>query len=529
MTQNKAVLSLKVEDETYKIKFRTGQTIRQIIDATRFRIYTGCRGNGACGQCQVRILNGEVNAPTISETTGLLKQQLNSGIRLACQAIPLGDVVIECTHRICETEIRYIAEADYSKETVEILNSFNWAGQEPVSKYGLAVDLGTSNIRVSLWDLGKRKRITGRIGSNKQGEFGSDILRRIRAACEDEKNVQVMSRLVREFLGEVIEDIEKKEFINKKEIGKVTVVGNTAMLTLLTGQNYQLMLNPENWEKEIACEFVDQALWSAELGIANEAEIEVIQPLYGFVGSDLLASVLMAQMVTDDRISLLVDFGTNSEIALWDKKCLWVTSASGGPAFEGYGIRFGMPASPGAVCQVDSLDQQEAFQVVDGRTAVGLCGSAVVDMIALGLEAGVVSEKGKLNVSDGRLSMTDDIFLDERDIDVFQRAKSAVGSGISCLLDQAHVKEIERLIIAGSFGRYLNEEHARAVGLIPGAKKVEIYGNAALQGCELMLLSPQLKDFVNKIRNGIKIINLSNYSEFDEVFINNLFLKKMEG
>ncbi|PKM75491.1 MAG: hypothetical protein CVU92_01070 [Firmicutes bacterium HGW-Firmicutes-17] len=298
------------------------------------------------------------------------------------------------------------------------------------------------------------------------------------------------------------------------------------------------MLNPECWEKEIDCQPEDSQNWGELWKISPEATIEVVQPLAGFVGSDLIAGILATQIIDQLDVTLLIDFGTNTEIALWDTKKLWVTSAAGGPAFEGGGISCGMHAKSGAIFKIDwTADQPDYhFEVIGTAEPRGICGSGMVDAIAYLVEQEKLNSNGRFQsqvTTEGSfiLDETHKISINNHDIDVFQRAKAAVATGIDCLLDNAgmNIANIKKIIVCGAFGISLNIENARKIGLLPeiATQNVILAGNTALAGCEMLLLNGNDKDLVETIKSKAELINLSNYSDFYDVFLKNLFLKPM--
>ena len=203
--------------------------------------------------------------------------------------------------------------------------------------------------------------------------------------------------------------------------------------------------------------------------------MEVIPPCAGFVGSDLLAGVL-ATRLTDQPGGLLIDFGTNSEMALWDGDTLWVTSAAGGPAFESSQVQCGMPAEPGAIYRVDRQpDSGELqFQVIGGGEAKGICGSGLVDLIACLRGSGDLTRTGRFapqGLKDGFVvrQSSPTLRLSHVDVDMFQRAKAAIGVGIKTLLARARMDaaELSRVCVCGVFGQHMNAGNAQAIGLLP--------------------------------------------------------------
>jgi len=361
---------------------------------------------------------------------------------------------------------------------------------------------------------------------------------RLSYAIESEENAHKIIDSVRKAIGEALLKTTVGEGIDILQIVKMVFVGNSAMLSLFSGKNYDLLVKPSSWMKYIECRPDDTSSLIDLWNICPNAVIDVIQPLAGFVGSDLLAGLLTVGANDDQSKYLFVDFGTNSEIALWNGDRLWTTSASGGPAFEGTGISCGMPAEPGAIFHVD-LNETEKPQlsVIPGKEASGICGSGMVDLIADLIKISVLNKfgsfisafdpKGFLIKTEGR-----DLYLTKRDIDIFQRAKSAVCSGIQLLMHKAGVKvsDLDSLYIGGSFGYLLNIEKAQSIGLLPriDLSKVKLCGNSALAGCELLLLSSSFQEQLNELVCKAEFINLSQSSDFEEYFFNNLFLSEME-
>jgi uncharacterized 2Fe-2S/4Fe-4S cluster protein (DUF4445 family) len=335
--------------------------------------------------------------------------------------------------------------------------------------------------------------------------------------------------------------------VDVRQVVHVAVVGNTPMLAILTGSAPESLLRPEAWTREFPCPVGDPRAWAAGLGIHPDATVEVISPLAGFVGSDLLAGVLAAGL-TDAPGSLLVDFGTNSEIALWDGAKLWATSAAGGPAFEGCGIPCGMPAEPGAIDRVTLRQTRTSppgpdwpdfdYRVIEDGQAKGICGSGLVDLIACLLATGRLTRVGKFTGPQGTpgfapTSANPAVRLDVKGVDMFQRAKAAIGAGICALLARARmgVEQLQRVCVCGAFGQYLDVANAQAIGLLPATppQRVQLCGNAALGGCELLLLSPRKQADLAILRRDAMIVNLAQAPDFDSLFLECLYLQPLEA
>jgi uncharacterized 2Fe-2S/4Fe-4S cluster protein (DUF4445 family) len=268
-----------------------------------------------------------------------------------------------------------------------------------------------------------------------------------------------------------------------------------------------------------------------DLGAGCEALVRLIRPLGGFVGSDLLAAALAADLQKRESPALLVDFGTNTEMTLWDGETLWVTSAAGGPAFESSGIGCAIPADVGAIFRVRAGTPLH-FDVLGGGEPKGVCGSGLVDWVACLRRAEVLSNRGSLLDGDPSLGReASAILLRKRDVDVFQRAKAAIGAGVQTLAHRAGIagQDLRRIVTTGLFGRSLDVANAQSIGLLPSIdpKRVETYDDLALAGCEIVLTSSEGAQAVEALRGRTRLLNLARCAEFEELFVQSLFLAPM--
>ena len=520
------------------LSFESDPSLREILDTTDSRVRSGCRGNGRCGLCLVQVEAGTVNEPTENERLGLTQEQLDQGIRFACQVVPRHDLWISIVNPAPASNWKSIATHEYFSPLASP-TIVNTQRQGIRLSTGVAIDLGTTHISITLWDMYGGKRLTGRSGLNQQLLFGADVMTRVVAATESVERAREISQLAVDSIGEALFDICSREGLNPLDITHVSIVGNTPELALLSEINYDMLLQPKFWTRQIDCQPGNTRSWSTAWHVNPDAVVDVIAPLAGFIGSDLLAGVLATSMTTQTKVSLLIDFGTNSEIALWDGSTLWVTSAAGGPAFEGSGLSCGMPAVAGAIYQIEHNEYSQDFtlQVLAGADPKGLCGSGLVDLIACLLRTGVLDRKGKLTdemAGEGfpLLKGSQVIVMTNRDVDIFQRAKAAIGAGIRLLLKSAGIttKKLERVYVSGAFGRFLNVRNAQDIGLLPRVQphSIELCGNTALAGCEMLLVSTNQLLKLESIRKRAHVINMSNHSEFEELFLENLYVKPME-
>jgi len=532
------ILTVKLGEGERHIPFTATRSIREILDATDVRVRSGCGGRGACGLCRVRIEAGEAGAPTPNEQVYLNIPELDQGIRLACQIRPTQDLQIVILAPASKSRWRSLPDGagQHIKRSADL--PLQDLPRKVTSPYGVAVDLGTTHISLSLYGLSHGEWLAGRYGLNPQMHYGSDVMTRLVAASESPDQARAMSQQVVKAIGEALFDIATREGINIQQVVRLALVGNTAMLALLSGRNYGLLLQPSHWMNPIDCLPNNPDAWAVSWGIHPQARIEVIPPLAGFVGSDLLAGLLTTHLTENEAGSLFIDFGTNSEIALWDGRALWVTSAAGGPAFEESGISCGAPAEPGAIYRVSFQDGVFDFAVIADCEPRGLCGSGLVDLLASLVKSGGLTSMGRFAPPVPREGFTlargeRNIVLTKSDVDVFQRAKAAIGAGIQVLLAQAAMgcEDLRRICVGGFFGRFLDVANAQELGLLPKIPldRVELCGNTALAGCADALVSTVAGERLKHLRDQARLINLSRCSDFDDLFLRNLYLLPMIG
>jgi uncharacterized 2Fe-2S/4Fe-4S cluster protein (DUF4445 family) len=522
-----AVVRARCGARSQTIQAAPGATLRRTLEDTDLRVRTGCNGNGSCGLCRVRILSGAVSTPTSEEMLNLGPALVGSGLRLACQALPVGDVEIEVVNLAPASVWRPIPpEALCSPARPAVTSPI---GSARISK--IAVDVGTTNLCLALWSDEGHGRLAARRGPNPQSGFGSDVVTRLQAA-HDPAAAREQAHAIELAVAEALRDVTVSDGLETAARLTIVAVGNTAMLSLLQGSQGGL-LDPETWAGPATWLSERQLRW--HLGAACEAVVHLVQPLGGFVGSDLIAAVLAANLLPGEFPALLLDFGTNTEIALWDGEILWVTSAAGGPAFEGSGMRCAVPADAGAIYRVWGGTPLR-FEVMGGGEAKGVCGSGLVDWVARLRQAGALSSRGNLvdQAREGALSLGgkgNEILLCKRDVDVFQRAKAAIGAGVQLLVRRAGIacQDLRRIVTTGLFGRSLDVANAQAIGLLPAIapQRVESYDNLALAGCEIVLTSADGSRTIETLRRRTRLLNLGQCAEFEELFVQSLFLAPM--
>lgn len=531
-----ADLLLRFGDVLHRIPFEPGLSIREILDTTDFRVRSGCRGIGACGLCRVRVIKGDAGGPTQNERLHLNPGLLSQGVRLACQISPRHDMQVEILNPAPPSNWKSPPDAALLHGTHRRASRTKLLPPGVRHPCGVAVDLGTTHLCLSLFDLAGGRWLADRWGRNPQQVFGADVVTRLAAAAESPAVAQEMSRLVVTAIGESLHDIATREGLDPRRIVNVTLAGNTAMLALLSSRNFGLLLQPEYWTRSLDCQPTDTSGWVSEWGVNPYAEVDVIAPLAGFVGSDLLAGLVSTRFIEGATPALFIDFGTNSELALWNGEALWVTASAGGPAFESSGISCGVPAEAGAVFRVrPDANSGVACQIIGDDRAKGLCGSGLVDLIACLLDAGSLTRAGSFAGGKSEYIFSaggTELTLTKSDVDLMQRAKAAIGVGIRTLCSHAGIKlnDLCRVCVGGAFGRYLDIGNAQAIGLLPvvAPELVELDGNTALAGCCDVMLSSLAAAQLDQLRHSARCINLAHVPDFGEVFLDNLYLQPLQ-
>ena len=531
---NTSVHILKVHtlEDSIHLHIQENVSVREALDLTGTRVRAACGGLGTCGACLIQTIRGNFSSVTLPEYQKIPISERENNIRLACQLYVHSDAEV------------YL-ENPAPKSQWKNINISNWPIYSFTPKqidkniYGVAVDVGTTHIRLSLWNLQCLQRISCRHGNNPQSAFGADVLTRLDAERLRGQHLESLTDIVRNAIIDGIRDIlarnmgEISSVLN--ETGKVMIVGNTVMLALLGGDNKNKLYNPDNWEKSIDCQINNLDQWRKSWRMPN-VDIVLQQPIAGFIGSDILADLLIIDMINGQAGTLLVDFGTNIEIALWDGKILWLTSVPGGSAFEGIGLENSFFAEAGAITHVRKTNNQFQLETLFNETARGFCASGFVDAIALLRAENIIKRSGRFSVpvtQEGYLLIPENCHtaIKSNDIDAFQRGKAAAAAAMQQLLSLANlnVDDLDKLWVCGAFGENLDIDHAQSIGLLPiiEREKIYLFENAALAGCEKMLLDPESEFILKTLRALAKVINLAINPEYEECFINNLPLQTM--
>jgi len=405
---------------------------------------------------------------------------------------------------------------------------------------GLAVDVGTTTVSAALVDLANGAVVALGSAMNEQARFGADVISRITHAMESRSGGADLRAAVLRSVNALLGELLASAGVGAGRVIHTVVVGNSTMLHLLLGVD-AAALAVAPFVPAFA-EPLDLPARDVGIAVHPDARIETFPLVGAYIGADIVAGVLATGIARDDRVSLLIDIGTNGEIVLATPTRVFGAAAPAGPAFEGAEIRNGMRATDGAIEAVRIGDGVD-LDVVGGGKARGICGSGLADTVAGLLEAGVLDRSGRLLTrEEARMSpladrlvevdgvpafrLTEDVAVTQHDLRALQYAKGAIAAGIEIVLRAAGLgaHEIDEVLLAGSFGTYVDPASARAIGLVPHVDlgRVTAVGNSALEGAKIALLSFREQQLGFGLAERIDYVELSSCPEFDAVFVDAL-------
>ncbi|MEM2518191.1 MAG: ASKHA domain-containing protein, partial [Candidatus Bathyarchaeia archaeon] len=565
-----------------------------------------CGGKGICGKCKVIAGKlGDLSELTESEKKHLSTSEISQGYRLACQAKVLRRATITLppesylvARRIQTmglerflipqpavtkvhikipkptlTDIRpdyerlldmlpidkQLVEIDYEvlRELPTTLRNSNfditvaiWNGRRIISVeagssakdlFGLAVDIGTSKIVCHLVDLMSGKTLDVESIENPQLAYGEDIISRITFAAASPKNLSTLQTVLINAINKVIGELCTRQKIKRSQIYEAVVVGNTAMHHLFLGiQPKYVALSPFT---PVVKRQINIEARKLNVGINPSGIVTVLPVIAGFVGADAVADALTSGICDSEEVSMLIDIGTNTEVIIGNSIDMMACSCASGPAFEGFHIRHGVKAVEGAIEKVRiTEDFNVEYKTIGDKKPIGLCGSAMIDLVAEMFKHGLIDSGGRisLNVKTERLRKKDgetefvvawgsetktgkEITITQEDIRKIQLAKAAIYAACSILMEKKGLKEedFDRVFVAGAFGNYLNLENAKILGLIPdiALEKVEFIGNAAITGAKMALISIEAREKANKISEKVRYLELAADPNFNRKFV----------
>ena len=541
----------KQDEHTYQVVFQPmGKRCRipygkKIIDGAAehsINVRSDCGGQGQCGKCLVKVFPSDhASPPTDNEIRLLTPECIEKGGRLACEAEIRGGISVSVSELVLDSR-----EA-IGKTLAGTLLSDNKkqvrAPEDGGTSLGIAIDLGTTTLALYLCDLRSATILTSISEANPQRRYGEDVISRIAYSNEHSDGVETLNGLLLEAINAMIAHSLVRTGHNKKDIEKITVVGNTTMQHLFTGLHPgKIGVMPYMPE---SCSAQQYQAGELSLCVDRNCPVYVFPVISGFVGGDTVGVMLSEKPYQKDEVFLILDIGTNGEIVMGNRESIWVTSCATGPALEGAHIECGMRASSGAIEKVfiDPESYQVEYEMIGDDSTMrpkGLCGSAIIDAVAEMLKAGLIIPSGRLceglpgiHVDEkgiGRKFVIvpgdseqnrDPVVLTLSDIRQVQLAKSALSTGIKLLMKNVGIDRFDRVILTGSFGARFNWRNAVNIGMLPEIvyqADVSLVENAAGRGAVLALLDESLRSEIEAVALDVHFLDLAGDPEFTMEF-----------
>lgn len=496
-----------------------GKLLSELLQASDIIFNLPCAGNHTCGKCKL-LVEGALSPVSASERTLLTEEELTSGMRMACFARVLGPVTVTLPER---------GEENILADGTKILH----VGESLMAsdQYGAAIDIGTTTVVCALYAPGNPEPLAVERSLNHQQVFGADIISRIDYGIKNGNN-DIHQAIVRQ-LESMLHSLAAQAQINRNDITHAVVTGNTTMLHFFSG------LDPGGIG---FLPFLPQSLFGTwHTGILRGIDAYLPPCVSAYVGADLVCCAMAAEMCERGGPALIMDIGTNGEMALLHDGTLYCCSTAAGPAFEGAGISRGMLAAPGAIAHVSpDISHGIKIDTIAGASPAGLCGSGIIDTAAMLLACGAMSEMGRMELAGHPLAefvedMPDnrlfhfpgtDITFSQDDIRKLQVAKAAIAAGIETLLSAcgSRINDLDVVYICGGFGSFLDLKSAESICLIPpgSAECAVVLGNGALTGAATVLLDRSCIEKLQQIRSCSHYIELSDSPEFMDSYVDHM-------
>ncbi len=602
---------LSLSDYSRDVFALPGTTIFECLARAGILVRTPCGGQGTCGKCAIISCDGAI-APSEECLKFFSDKEIAEGMRLACKTKLNSDAVVKVPKEsLFDKELLYLGFDDDANlpakdPPVDILqfslpepslenqltdleslrnslgdievgldilrelplflrqNAFKGeaivfqneilalrAPSSTPSLYAVSIDLGTTSVVLSLFDVKSGRLVQSGGFMNPQAKFGDDVISRISAQKESRENLEEMRRCVVDSANSLIQDICNSKKISREEIYLISVAGNTVMELFLCG-----IPAGQLGEIPFAPPFKNSILMDAsKLGfnLNPNAKIHLFPVIGGFVGGDIVAGILSSELPSQPGKVLFVDVGTNGEIVFSDNGKMLGGAAAAGPAFEGARIDCGMRAAPGAIEKILISDGDIAYNVIRNVEPLGICGTALIDITAELLRLGVLDQYGRLLDSEEapasvppairrrirpdssgnslefficRARDGKDISVSQKDFRELQLASGAIRASILIILKSAGVSpnNLDTVLLAGAFGNFIRRKNAKTIGLIPDIpdSKILYIGNASAAGAAALVMSKSKMMEADKIAGAVEYVEVSQDPDFQDEFASSL-------
>ena len=483
-------------------------------------ISAACGGKGRCGKCKVRML-ANPTAVTEADRQFFEEEQIAAGWRLACLSYPESD---------CRINVNTTDESDF--EVVSDYQNIQMDVEKNEEFYDIGIDIGTTTIAIDLIGGTSGNVLDTYTAINRQRAYGADVISRIQAA--NDGKLEELKNCIRKDLYEGIRQVIADKKVNSKQVRRIAIAGNTTMGHLLMGFPCDTLGVYPFTPVDISTIRTDfKSLFDKD---DLDAEIILLPGISTYVGADIAAGMLVCEFDRQDRTCLLIDLGTNGEMAIGNKDRILVTSTAAGPAFEGGNISCGMGSIGGAICNVEIENGRAVCQTIGEKPPVGLCGTGVIETVYELLESELLDETGMLDedyFDDGFvLAKTPEgeaISFTQKDVREIQLAKSAVRAGIETLLLRFGVgyDDVAQVFLAGGFGYKINLEKAIGIGLLPEElhDRICAVGNSSLGGTLVYLTQENAPERIEHITAAAEEISLAADKDFNRFYTEYMFFE----
>jgi uncharacterized 2Fe-2S/4Fe-4S cluster protein (DUF4445 family) len=522
-------VSIELHFNNKKVQVEAGSLLHEYAESLGIHVPTSCNRQGKCKECLVEVTEGMEYLSEPVQKEAHLKTSVVSGknnFRLSCRTRIIADTgVIRCNtmHR-GEMRIENKAfklpaynhnlklDPAVTRDGEKILLDGKEIERSNGPIHGIAIDLGTTTIVLRLLNLETGEIIADSSFENPQRFGGSDVMARIH--YDTENKGKLLQRTLAGYLTHAIEEFP----VDPKSIYEIVVAGNSTMRDLFFRLNvYSIGQNPYRSITEIEMSKGKRATTSLFespkrllLPIHPKARIYGLPLISGHVGADAASCMLAVNIANEEHLVTIMDIGTNTELILGNKHKILAASCPAGPAFEGGNISCGMPGLPGAIEKVKiNPDGTFSNDVIGGGIPEGICGSGLVDVLSELLKKGLMNNLGRFENGEDKIVLYSDngscIYITESDVNELAQAKGANVAGLHTIFNKywARFEDPDIFYLAGGFGRNLNVESSKRIGLIPNIddSKIIQIGNASIEGASIALLSKTKR---NELENLVK-------------------------
>lgn len=496
-------INVTKNNETTTINAMRGEKMENVLKRGNISYNMPCGGKGSCGKCKAKVLGGSY--PYNERDLMLLgEEKVREGFRLLCQMKAIKDIDI-----ILEEGSGFEIVDNFEEKELKIENR--------EKGYGICVDIGTTTVASQIIDLYNGEILKRASRINSQKNFGSDVISRLEASLNG--NGEVLKKEILEDILYCIEEITQG--LDKEEIKKIILCGNTAMTYLLIGQDCnEIARYPFRVSLKMPIIKRFSEVFEKD---SYDARVYIVDCLSSFIGGDIVSGIVFSNLL-ENKNKLLIDLGTNAEMAIFNGERLYTTSAAAGPAFEGGSISCGIGGVKGAICSAEIKNGIWSYETIGREKACGICGSGLIDAIATMLDNSVIDKNGLLEEKyfEEGVKIGKSVRIIQKDIREFQLAKAAIRAGMKILLKKAeiNINDVKEVLVAGGFGFKINIENAFKAGLFfdEFKGKVKPIGNSALGGMRDILLENK-GEYIEKIKGLNEGVNLAENEEFNSIFM----------